>query len=540
MSSNSSFLERVSPVVNGARLQIPEPSLDWEQRLRRRMTFRNERNLYHRTCSLTGKKVISFHSPDHGLSVIDQAQWWTDQWDPLQYGKTYDPTRSFFEQYHELLRTVPRMSMVVSRCENSDYGPYCVDSKNCYMAMSCNNSEDMYYCFQTHRSKDCIDCLVCGGCELCYECIDCFDSFDCQHCQNCENSNGLMYCKDVVGCTDCIGCKNLVRKTNHIFNQPATKEEVTALKKQLRNRSARKQLEKKVAEAFLQQPHRATRLLNCEECTGDYLKNSKNCALCFYSIEQHDCEYVLFCPGKNEDCRDIIYSPFSQLLYDSISAVTSYCCAFLSHSWDNQHSYYCVECFYSKHLFGCVGLKRKEYCILNRQYSPEEYSSLLPRIIEQMVKQKEWGEFFPEALSPYAYNETIANDYFPLSETEALHLGNRWRKNPEKQPEVSQRSIPDTIELTDPAICEQTLSCQATGKHYRVIKPELSLYKRMNVPLPDSCPDERYRLRFQKRNKPKLYQRTCALTGKSILSSTPPTNPELIVDEGEFLKLLYT
>ena len=27
----------------------------------------------------------------------------------------------------------------------------------------------------------------------------------------------------------------------------------------------------------------------------------------------------------------------------------------------------------------------------------------------------EWGEFFPASLSPFGYNETVANEYYPLS-----------------------------------------------------------------------------------------------------------------------------
>lgn len=29
----------------------------------------------------------------------------------------------------------------------------------------------------------------------------------------------------------------------------------------------------------------------------------------------------------------------------------------------------------------------------------------------------EWGEFFPHELSPFCYNETVAQDYFPIDQT---------------------------------------------------------------------------------------------------------------------------
>jgi hypothetical protein len=80
-------------------------------------------------------------------------------------------------------------------------------------------------------------------------------------------------------------------------------------------------------------------------------------------------------------------------------------------------------------LFLCVGLRNKSYCILNKQYTKEEYEELVPRIIEKMMTtplrqgfegQMEWGEFFPTSLSPFGYNETVAQEYFPMMREEAL------------------------------------------------------------------------------------------------------------------------
>ena len=36
------------------------------------------------------------------------------------------------------------------------------------------------------------------------------------------------------------------------------------------------------------------------------------------------------------------------------------------------------------HCFGCVGFKHKQYCILNKQYTKEEYEKLVQKIIKQM------------------------------------------------------------------------------------------------------------------------------------------------------------
>ncbi|USN57480.1 MAG: hypothetical protein H6766_03435 [Candidatus Peribacteria bacterium] len=76
---------------------------------------------------------------------------------------------------------------------------------------------------------------------------------------------------------------------------------------------------------------------------------------------------------------------------------------------------YSFNCDSSSHLFGCIGLRNKSYCIFNKQYTKEEYNALVPKIIEHMKQTGEWGEFFHPSLSPFGYNETVANEYYPVT-----------------------------------------------------------------------------------------------------------------------------
>ena len=54
--------------------------------------------------------------------------------------------------------------------------------------------------------------------------------------------------------------------------------------------------------------------------------------------------------------------------------------------------------------------------ILNTSYSAHEYETLCAKIIGHMQSTAEWGEFFPHELSPFGYNETVAQEYFPMTE----------------------------------------------------------------------------------------------------------------------------
>ena len=89
--------------------------------------------------------------------------------------------------------------------------------------------------------------------------------------------------------------------------------------------------------------------------------------------------------------------------------------------------YYSENCYSSDNLFGCIGLRKKSYCIFNKQYSKQEYEKLLPRLIEKLKASGEWGNFFPSFMSAFTYNESIANEYMPLSKEEAIAQGFRWK-----------------------------------------------------------------------------------------------------------------
>jgi hypothetical protein len=82
-------------------------------------------------------------------------------------------------------------------------------------------------------------------------------------------------------------------------------------------------------------------------------------------------------------------------------------------------------------MFGCAKLRHKKYCILNKQYSKEEYYEMVEKVKKHMnempyVDKKgrvyKYGEFFPAELSPFGYNETLAHDFFPLEKEEAEQL----------------------------------------------------------------------------------------------------------------------
>jgi hypothetical protein len=155
------------------RVNFPIPKLSPAERLRRLLAFRNERHLYHRCCDATGKRIISFYPPEFRAPVYEKDYWWSNGWDARSFGRPIDFTQPFFPQFAAMRASVPRMNMVVSHCDNSDYAPYSLYCRNCFMVISSLNSEDLRYCFQANFSSSCVDCALCMRCGLCAECIYC-------------------------------------------------------------------------------------------------------------------------------------------------------------------------------------------------------------------------------------------------------------------------------------------------------------------------------------------------------------------------------
>jgi hypothetical protein len=106
------FYEKASPVFSGKKYLIPTPKLCPECRHQRRLSFRNERKLYRRTCDATGKNIISIYSPDKPYKVFDQDFWWSDGWNPKDYGRDFDFSKSFLEQFRSLMLEVPRIALL--------------------------------------------------------------------------------------------------------------------------------------------------------------------------------------------------------------------------------------------------------------------------------------------------------------------------------------------------------------------------------------------------------------------------------------------
>ena len=206
--------------------------------------------------------------------------------------------------------------------------------------------------------------------------------------------------------------------------------------------------------------------------------------------------------------------------------------------WSGFNINYSIFCHNSENLFGCVGINKNQYCILNKQYTKEQYEELVPKIIQHMndmpyIDSKgrvyKYGEFFPAELSPFCYNETIAQEYFPLTKEEAIEQGYKWKDREERNYtiDIKNEDIPDDIKEVNESIIGKVIECEHKGtcneqctEAFKIIPQELQFYQRMNLPLPHLCPNCRHYQRLKQRNPLKLWHRTCMCGSAGLPQST--------------------
>ncbi|MCP6719781.1 MAG: hypothetical protein KJI72_00440 [Patescibacteria group bacterium] len=519
------------------KIKVPAPTFCFHCRMQRRFSFRNDRTLFKRKCSRCEKDVISIYHKDSPYIVYCQSCWWSDKWDPLEYGTEYDFNKSFFEQFDALLKRVPIIANFVvdeSRMLNSPYNNMVLDLKNCYLLTDSDFDEDCSYGCELEKSKNCVDTNLVSESELCYEVINCHKCYQTLWSQDCKACSDVWFSRDLHGCQSCFGCTNLRNQKYHIFNKPYTKEDYEKKLKQF-NLTSYLNIAKHKArskEFWGKSIHKYIHGIQNINVSGDYIYNSKNTYNSWIVYDGEDNKYLQYqVAPTTKDCYDISqFGAGTELSYEVLQGGNGI--SRVRGSWfvlnDSQDIDYGVQIMGSSNIFGCVSLRKKQYCILNKQYSKEEYESLREKIIKHMSdlpyegdngRKYSYGEFFPIEISPFAYNETTAQEYFPLTKEEIKKRGyNLWRE-PERRDykvTIAPDDLPDSIEQVEDSVVREIVGCKhnaeckhACTKAFRIISSELAFYKQLKLPLPRLCPNCRHGERIELRNPPLTWHRQC-------------------------------
>ena len=529
------FYDAVSPVFNGKKISLPPPDQCPDCRYQQRLTWRNERNLYRRKCAVTGEDIVSIFSPDKSWPpIVKQSYWWSDAWDPREYGRDFDFNRPFFEQWLELFKVVPQLAMNNQQSENCEFSNQSQMNKDCYMVFCTSESRDCMHGMWFQFCENCVDCLYLGRSRYCYEVVNGENCYHCTHSQNLTNCSEVHYSRDCIGCQDCFGCVNLRRKEYCIFNEQKTKEEYETFMKSFDSTSwsAREVFRNRMEEMAFQHPRPHAILRHTEDVSGNFLQQAKNVRERMFIQYAEDC---LRCFNVHEgvrDCRDYtLFGRRAELIYESASCgIDIQRLAFCYQCREGSNSlYYCSSCDACQDCFGSISLRHKRYCIFNRQYTKDEYEQTVPKLIEKMRREGAWGEMFPMDLSPIPYNHSYAQRYFPLTKRQALERGLGWydKEVEDAKQAVNAGALPDQLPSASEPILARSVS---SGRPYRITTKEMEKYHQLGVPLPRYTYDERMELRAKKLGGIRLYERTCMKTGKPILTTYAPDSPYIIWD----------
>jgi hypothetical protein len=232
-----------------------------------------------------------------------------------------------------------------------------------------------------------------------------------------------------------------------------------------------------------------------------------------------------------------------EIAYQVLGVIETFNVHFCLYVFNSSDLLYCENMYSCKNCFGCSGLRNKQYCVLNKQYTKEEYEELVAEIIEHMQSLGEWGRFFPSKYSPFAYNETLASAYLPLTREDALQRGFKWKDDlddvRDAHDSLNAENLPKTIQEVSDDILKKTIICEKTKRVYRVVEQELKFYRLHNLPLPRRHPDVRHMERMALRNQRRLFARNCMKCQKEVMTTYSADRAETIYCEECYLKEVY-
>ena len=516
------------------KVKVPPPTWCPECRTIRRFLFRNERTWYRRICDATQEATLSMFTQDAPFPVYELNYWKSDAWDPFSYGREVDFSLPFLDQWKKLFHAVPEPNLAQKNTVNSEYSNYVLNLKNCYFVASNDTAEDCAYTFTfVLNARNCLDAHISRDIEWSYEVVDCYKANKLRFSQSCEGCVDSWFLYDCRNCTNCVGCVGLRNKQYCIFNEQYTREEyLTKLKElNLGSFSGLTAARLKFEELKLRIPRKFAAIIQSTDVVGDDIKQSRNVRGFVIRSNSENVRYS-YRVSDSKDLWDAFVSwNGSELHYETMacSGQRIFCSALIYGGSDVSYSYNCFDC---QDIFGCVGLRNKQYCILNKQYSKEKYLTLREKIIAHMSEMPytdargivyRYGEFFPIELSPFAYNETIAQDYFPSNEESARKFGYSWRDREKRDYKITLKpdSLSDHIRDVKDNILNETIACEHAetdcgeqcATAFKMVPMEIQFYRKMDLPLPRLCPSCRHYGRVKLKNPLRLWHRKCTCAG---------------------------
>src|SRR3989344_4358220 len=357
------------------------------------------------TSDLSGESFITILPLNPRYPVYKSHEWWSDKWDPMTFGQDYDSSRSFFDQLKELQEKIPRPHQTGENNTNCDWCDDVWESKNCYLCRSLLKCENSSYIYRTIGTKDSFDITYSFNLQDSYDCLFCHDSFNLNFSENSRDSIESYFLFDCRNCQNCFMCWNLRNKKYCIRNTQYSKDDYENEIKKIKFDSYKniENLKREFGKILQNEAvHRENFNLRTTTSTGNYLTDCDKCVNCFSWEKSQNCRNHI----RGTDSKDSIDQTFSWQNEVSGNNSGVFGGFQIKHSswYDGRYSEYLDNCVEVEYCFGCVGLRKKKFCILNKQYTKEEYEKLRAQIVKDMQKGGEYGKFSPYSLGLCDYN----------------------------------------------------------------------------------------------------------------------------------------
>ncbi|MBI2415589.1 MAG: zinc-ribbon domain containing protein [Candidatus Kerfeldbacteria bacterium] len=516
------------------RRAVPDPQLCPACRSQRRLAHRNETMLYSDECDLCHRSIISQYSPDKQFTVYCRDCWWSDRWNPFDYARNYNPNSHFFEQWADFIRSVPLINLLDMKSDNSEYTNCVSNNKNCYLIFTSDYNENCLYSNWLEHCRDCVDSFKLNNSEQAYQCFFGDRIYNSQYLIKCFSATESFYCYDCRNIQNCTLSWNLRNKQYYILNQPYS--QIDYYKKlaefELTTRVGRERIRLQFQQLMQQSAkhHYRNQLGRIENSTGDYVRDIHNCWQCFDIEEADHCRYVNNMIGV-KDSMDCEYGGMGEDGYQNVEtfpmprhSMVTYGC------YGGNDIYYSHSVMNSKNVFGSSGLKKAQYVIMNKQYSEADYRTVFNAIRTSLIEAGQWGQFFPIETSLFAYNETNAQHWYPLTRQQVEQRGWQYLETDNPAPSSAQR-------------------CTNCQRPFKYVAAETSFYEQHHMPAPQQCYQCRYATRRAWHNPQRLWQRQCLCQqtdhghaercAEQCDTSYAPDRPEVIYCNDCYQKTVY-
>ncbi len=428
-----------------------------------------------------------------------------------KYALDYDNKSDFFTNYHTLLKTVSLQNISGSWSnENADFCDAAFGVKNGYLSFVAGawveNIAYSAFCY-IELTNIYNSLFVNSTSSNIYFSAWVTNSHNIFYSKYITQSSNIWFSTNLIGCQECIICNELQNQSYCFQNKQYTKEEYFIKKNELlQDKLKFDEIYKSISEnrpiSYLSENAAWTfniKDLNVENAYWtNHLSEGRNVAFSWWG---NGCTHFYDSVDVGIDSHDFYGVCGAGENTDNI-----YCSIYMDRSSHIFYSWFMGDCSF---CLGCIGLKNKSYCILNKQYSKEEWYKKVEEIFSQMEIEGTLWDFFPGKINPYYFNDTLAyliDNSFTKEEVESS--GYVWRDAPINADIPEEMTTIRSTELVkyqqfnqngewriNPEILQMVI-VDEKGNYYRIVKMEYDFLMKYALPLPTTHWLDRIKMGF--------------------------------------------